>query len=332
MSKRKTVQRIILFIIAIAITLFGFTIGVNKIGEKDFNEDNSSFKGILNLWHVDTFEGGTWSRKQFILSVVRQFEKENPGVLINVRQLTISAINMELEKDLPDLISYGTGVNLSGMSEISESVSDACKLNGKTYAVPYLMSGYYIFSHTLIENVKLFDKITVADSELTSPLTAFYASGYSAKKISVKSPVNAFYDFATNSNEILLGTLRDANRIIAKNISVNVIPLNGYNDLFQYVSVTSKSQIRKAYADKFVKMLISKDVQEKVKELSMLSPYLSLYNDGLLCECQKISPVTTLSAFTPTNIYKQIKQVVAKDKDNGLKQLKDKNLFINLIK
>ena len=332
MSKRKTVFRIISFFIVVVITVFGLTIGVNRIGEKDFDEDNSSFKGILNLWHVDTFEGGTWSRKQFIMSIARQFERENPGILISVRQHTISSINAELEKDLPDIISFGTGINLRGMSELNETVSDACCINGKTYAVPYLASGYYIFSHSPIENKTNFDKITVSDSELTSPLTAFYASGYTANKVTIKSPINAFYDFATKNCEILIGTLRDANRIISKNLSVSVTSLNGYNDLYQYLSVTTESNIKKVYADKFVKLLISDGAQEKVRELSMLSPYKSLYSDGLLSECDKISPLLTVSAFTPSSVYMQLKDAVIQDKVNGVKQLKDKNLFINLIK
>ena len=332
MSKRKTALRIISLFIVIVITIFGLTIGVNKIGEKDLSSDSSTYKGILNLWHVDTFEGGTWSRKQFILSVARQFERDNPDVLINVKQHTVSSINSELEKDLPDIVSFGAGVNISGMCELNLKYNDACTINGKTYAVPYLMSGYYIFSKTEIGDKTHFDKITIADSDLTSPLTAFYASGYTANKISIKNTVNAFYDFCVGDCEVLVGTIRDANRIIAKNLSVNVALLNGYNDLYQYVSVTSKSQIKKAYAEKFIELLISKNVQESVSKLSMLSPYLSLYNDGLLNECESISPTLTVSAFMQNSVYTQIKKTVIDGKENGLKQLKDKNLFINLIK
>ena len=332
MSKSKTALRIIALVIVSIITVFGLTIGVNKIGEMDLSSDSSTYKGILNLWHVDTFEGGTWSRKQFILSVARQFESQNPGVLVSVKQHTIDSINSELEKGLPDLISFSTGINISGMSELFLTSNDACTLNGKTYAVPYLMSGYYIFSKVEIDGKTCFDKITVSDSDLTSPLTAFYASGYTANKITVKSPVNAFYDFCLGDSEVLVGTMRDANRIIANNLSVSVVPLNGYNDLYQYVSVTATSQIKKAYADKFVNLLISNEVQEKVSKLSILSPYVSLYTDGLLKECEKISTTLTISAFTPTSVYKQIKNVVIDGKSDAVKELKDKNLFINLIK
>ena len=332
MSKRKTAFRIISFFVVAIITVFGLTIGVNGIGEKDLSSDSQAYKGILNLWHVDTFEGGTWSRKQFILSVARQFESQNPGVLVSVKQHTIDSINSELEKGLPDLISFGTGINISGMSGLFLKGNDACTLNGKTYAVPYLMSGYYIFSKTEIGDKTCFDKITVSDSELTSPLTAFYASGYTANKITVKSPVNAFYDFCLGDSEVLVGTMRDANRIIANNLSVSVVPLNSYNDLYQYVSVTATSQIKKAYADKFVNLLISNGVQEKVSKLSILSPYVSLYTDGLLKECEKISTTLTISAFTPTSVYKQMKNAVIDGKSDAVKELKDKNLFINLIK
>lgn len=332
MSKIKTAYKVIAFILAIVVTVFGLTLGVNRIGEKDLSENSLAYKGILNLWHVDTFEGGTWSRKQFILSVARQFERENPNILVNVKQHTIESINSEIEKDLPDIISFGTGINITGMSELDIKANDACTLNGKTYAVPYLMSGYYIFSKTEIGDTTCFDKITISDSELTSPLTAFYESGYTANKITVKSSVDAFYDFYLGDCQVIVGTIRDANRIIAKNLSVYLTPLNGYNDLYQYISITSKSQIKKAYAEKFINLLVSKPVQESVTKLSMLSPYVKLYSEGLLSKCEEISPTLTVSAFTPTSVYKQMKNAVVEGKIDGLKQLKDKKLFINLIK
>jgi transcription-repair coupling factor (superfamily II helicase) len=52
------------------------------------------------------------------LSVARQFERENPDILVNVKQHTIESINSEIEKDLPDIISFGTGINITGMSEL----------------------------------------------------------------------------------------------------------------------------------------------------------------------------------------------------------------------
>ena len=79
-------------------------------------------------------------------------------------------------------------------------------------------------------------------------------------------------------------------------------------------------------------LLISNGVQEKVSKLSILSPYVSLYTDGLLKECEKISTTLTISAFTPTSVYKQMKNAVIDGKSDAVKELKDKNLFINLIK
>ena len=46
------------------------------------------FRGVLDLWHVETFEGGSSSRKSWLNSVARQFEKANKGIYVCVTTYT----------------------------------------------------------------------------------------------------------------------------------------------------------------------------------------------------------------------------------------------------
>ena len=39
---------------------------------------------VLVMWHVDTFEGGTGSRQDFLMKTAVAFEKENGGVYVSV--------------------------------------------------------------------------------------------------------------------------------------------------------------------------------------------------------------------------------------------------------
>ena len=65
----------------VAFTLF---FGKNFIYRKAESEGAKNYKGIINVWQIDSFEGGTGSRKNFLSDVARTFEKKNDGVLVMV--------------------------------------------------------------------------------------------------------------------------------------------------------------------------------------------------------------------------------------------------------
>ncbi len=310
--------------------LYGFLVAPSKIKRAKIKQDKSS-PVILNLWHLDTFEGGTGSRKQFILSAVRQFEKQNSGVIITVKQLSKTAY---LEQSVaPDILSYGVGIEVENVSPITvqkEFLSG--KINGKTYALPWARGGYYLFSHKEIDGRANFDKITVSDGEFTSPLTAFYLQGLSVNTILEKEPLTAYTDFVTGQTEVLLGTQRDLNRLAIKGLDVSIVPLNSYSDLYQYISVTTESQLKKAYAEKFIDFLTSEKVQLDLVKIGMFSPFYEMKNDGNLQYGQGLVPKYTLPCFTDYQFYQTIKNGFKSAKDLTSEQINLKNLLINLEK
>ena len=80
-------MKIFRFIVSVAIVLsltFTAFIGKDKINEQSKITAPSEYKGIISLWQIDGFEGGSGSRKQFLLKVAREFEKKNNGVLVMV--------------------------------------------------------------------------------------------------------------------------------------------------------------------------------------------------------------------------------------------------------
>ena len=65
---------------------------------------------FLELWEVDTFEGGTNSRSKFLEKVAIAFEKKNSGVFVVVRNLTLDQLKLMLSQEkLPDMLSFGIG-------------------------------------------------------------------------------------------------------------------------------------------------------------------------------------------------------------------------------
>ena len=98
----------ILIVFSLFFTIF---IGKNKITEQNKITFPAEYKGIISLWQIDGFEGGSGSRKQFLLKVARDFEKQNQGVLVMVINHTFLSATENIERGiLPDLISFSNGV------------------------------------------------------------------------------------------------------------------------------------------------------------------------------------------------------------------------------
>lgn len=68
------------------------------------------YKGVLTLWQVDGFEGGSGSRSAFLNGRAIEFEKSHPGVLVSVQTYTCEQVRQKLlDGDRFDLISFPVG-------------------------------------------------------------------------------------------------------------------------------------------------------------------------------------------------------------------------------
>ena len=62
----------------------------------------------MTCWNVDTFEGGIGSKSGFLEKCAIEFEKENRGLYILVKNMTIDECLLQLkEGNKPDLLSFG---------------------------------------------------------------------------------------------------------------------------------------------------------------------------------------------------------------------------------
>ena len=99
--------------------IFTCFFGVQGISKQVELSKPVEYKGVIKIWQIDAFEGGKGSRKQFLLSVARGFEKENLGVLIMVISHTVeSAEQSLLAGEVPDIISFGLGVEVGQSVEL----------------------------------------------------------------------------------------------------------------------------------------------------------------------------------------------------------------------
>ena len=139
-----------------------------KLMEEKMFGKKAEFQGVITLWNVDTFEGGTSSRSAFLESVAVNFEKQNKGAFIKVESLTINEMlaNIKMGK-LPNLFSFGTGIAgylEKDMKTLSNDFSSKVKPNflaaglsrGNLKALPWNYGGYGLITTTeKIEKAKL---------------------------------------------------------------------------------------------------------------------------------------------------------------------------------
>ena len=306
------IKRIIAATILVFAVAFTMLFGKSGIADNGLKVSSAEYKGILTMWHVDSFEGGVGSRKQFLLSVSRGFEKLYSGVLVMVVDHTAESVEQAIaEGKLPDIISYGAGVSVQNLKPLKSTEAVGGTYNGETYAYPWARGGYCIIKnpdYSAYKNAS--GKLLVSQGEFTNPLIAYAFSGkepIAADNIEILSPMNAYVKFTQGKTERFLATQRDIHRLIARGMDFTSEPLDGYNDLYQYVSVVSNDAVKAEYARKFAEYLVSEEIQKQLYKIGLFSCYIGVeYDSPDLSAMQNTKAKTVLSAFTSKEIIKKL--------------------------
>ena len=150
--------------------------------EDKFGGNRSDYQGVLELWHIDTFEGGTLGKYQFLKARATDYEKNNQGLYFMVKNMTETECLLALESgQRPAMFSFGVGIgeqilqNLKEFNFSSENVRkefiDAGKINSSQYAAAWCRGVYSLISTT--------SAITKAAQDATSMLSSIATScGY----------------------------------------------------------------------------------------------------------------------------------------------------------
>lgn len=278
-------------------------------------QEKTEYKGILTIWHIDTFEGGIGSRKQFLLKAARAFEKQYDGVLVMVVNHSFTSYNEAIKTgELPDMVSFGLGVETKGLSElnIENNKSNGGSLVEKQYALPWCRGGYVLIANPKLSSdiPDVLESLIVSQSEYTQPLLAINEQGISVKKIEVLKPMDAYVKFVSGKCPFMLGTQRDVIRLENRGVEVVTRPLTKYNDLFQYIGITSQNQLKRYYSEEFIKALLSDSVQGKLCDIGMFSVFSKAeYSNIHMNEMATYSDFQTLSIFTLSRKLKEVQEI-----------------------
>ena len=275
--------------------------GVSNIWNKDLPK-NTTF---VELWQVDTFEGGSASRSRYLEKTAFKFQELNSNVYIFVRTLNIEQLKYMLSVGKkPDMISFGVGAGellygycreLDIKTPVRAELMASGMVAGKQLAIPWCMGGYILASTLDVDMVNL-------PNEPMGGYRAVLGYGQDANVTSnVLSELNcvsisedkmdayeAYKNFVVGKNyNVLLGTQRDYHRLQNK-VNLGVISncnyryLSGYNDLVQYIAITGEDEGVVNCAKNFVRYLTSVTVQKTLTQIGMFGvSAIKIYNDGM---------------------------------------------------
>lgn len=309
-------QKIILSVIAILLICISvcFTIFIpnvkNKEGiENKFLNEKSDYQGVLTCWNIDTFESGTKSKKSFLEKIAIDFEKENRGLYLLVKNITIEECLLQLNNgNKPNLISFGDGLYPFINKYLSKIKTDVKVKNivekfiKEQKTVPWCFGFYALISteeklklsgnsaenglSKIIDNCAYTKQLKRSTKNISSYV--YGGSGYTGiqsvlNRISsdVKDSNYTFFEayekFINGDASILCGTQRDIvrmeNRVAIGKINDYVYEcIYDYTDLVQQVGlISSGNDLVDEYAYKFIKYLLSDKVQTAIGEIGLLA-------------------------------------------------------------
>lgn len=230
----------------------------------------------LELWHIDTFEGGIGSRKAFLEKVAAAYSKKSDTVITVLFHTAYSA-ERNFEKNVyPDMVSYGSGVSLPYHRLVSLKNTKKANNNGKTesggarhggneYAAAWCAGGYV----RITRGGTTPDGLIISEQERALSLLAVRLSGETLPVKQTVSSDKAIYSFYADKKAALVGTQRDLFRLENKMTDIEVKPYYGYNDLYQYVSILSADDKKAEKCKYFIDYLLGDEVGKKLDEIGM---------------------------------------------------------------
>lgn len=293
---------------------------------------------FLELWEIDTFEGGSASRARFIEKNAYLYQERTINTYVLVRSLDLNQAKLMLEQgSRPDIVSFGVGAG-ELIEPLSAEITENCQVradllagglkNGKQLAIPWCMGGYVLcadgdFGDLTVENFE-------SKKESTELNIIGTGQGFNIPSLSLSDEEKKFltnsnltqyeaYESFLKNNEfsVLLGTQRDFYRLNNK-VNLGVIApikykyLSNYTDLIQYFAITAVEDNQIAHSQDFIKFMTSQKVQSKLVSIGMFTVNGSIIYNNEYADFERAlsNKLKVLNVFTP-NV--QIKEMQNKE-------------------
>ena len=274
-----------------------YTRNINKFLYKPSGE-----KIVLNVWHIESFEGGKKNRKKYLEEIGIKFNKINPNLFVSILSITEEQLALNLQSGLSaDVYSFSIGSgdllknnlkNLPQNKVIREDLQEFGKIGEEILAYPYMLSCYVAISRNDIDNQTLVQKLNVKNKKekysfgfslnnnLNIPKALIEKGVLNLNKdvfLDSNSTYEAYVNFVNGNFNSLIGTMRDYYRCknredLGKLFSCSYEFLSEYTDLIQFASVDKNlSEEKSDVAQSFLNFLLSDYSQNKIKDCGLFT-------------------------------------------------------------
>ncbi|MEG1581571.1 MAG: hypothetical protein RR334_00220 [Clostridia bacterium] len=160
MNKLKLSSFVLLFIMVVMVVSFPLiALKNNKLNiiKKQFIGEVSEYNGVIEVWNIDTFEGGTSSKTKYLETIGLEFSKMYKGLYVLVSSYTPDEANALISAGkTPHVVSYGVGslplcteqlIELDSNKNIIDKNILKCGIKeNKQLALGYMKGGYVLVS------------------------------------------------------------------------------------------------------------------------------------------------------------------------------------------
>ena len=146
---------IIILAVVLAPTLY---VTSNNLVNQKYGQKLAEYQGVVELWNIDSFEGGTNSKTSFLQARCQEYQKVNKGFYVLVRNMSEAECLLALaDGQRPAMFSFGVGVGselLQYLSAITPNKNNhirqefitSASHQGTTYALPWCRGVYSLIS------------------------------------------------------------------------------------------------------------------------------------------------------------------------------------------
>lgn len=306
--------------------------------QKPADSPVKSYQGVIELWNVEAFEGGSGSRESWLVNRAAKYEQANKGLFVHVTTLTTSQLHDKLTQgDSFDIVCFSRGAGelvkdkllpVETRADVKDNFLLAGQFNGQQCALPLYAGAYCLFarqaqlgadkgvlenaltatfSRKIGKNTVELQPLVCGFTDYNSPLSALAMSGGKGKADlnEQTTQYQAYEQFVANKTAVtLLGTQRDLYRLSKREADGKIeqlafAPLGGYTDLAQYLGISADCSDKLNACNGFAEYLLSDQVQATLCNLSLFSTLnTAYYTDERYAACEKALP----NAYVP-NVF-----------------------------
>ncbi len=246
------------------------------------------YTGSLTMWHVVSFKTGGETGSSYLAARIRDFEKINPYVFIDLTSLTAAEAEEKLKTgELPDLISFPLGFpihpdELASLPAL-QNILPAYARSGGGKAYPYMADFYTLTVNEdafFYRDYQLPSENTLTREQAGGLLTAAgeisfsttpYISPASALDIPLPEKTSLLENFLAQESPVFLSPSAEAAKIDSSKMMLKSYYCTHYTDMVQLMGHTVREDGAKAeMCQEFCASLLTEKSQTALENLAMM--------------------------------------------------------------